>query len=374
MANENTKKQLLIKDADRYKNIFPINYIVNVIDFDSNENLESILKRFNHVMVSITGTKAVIRAEVPSLLRHKGLHISYIYDDKLHTEYYKGDSIVDSEWIKDANWGFTLNDNNNDSIVIKDGSIHFSMFDQEIKDAINSIVDITRLQATATAVKGNDASANVTYHNGVFSFNFMLPKGDKGDNFAVDKIYSSVAAMNAGYATDGVKLGGFVIIDTGSVEDEDTAKLYCKGDEAYQYITDLSGAKGIQGVGVASMQQTEISSADGGTNTWQATLTDGQTFDFVVKNGNRGERGPQGERGPKGDQGNPGPAGRTPTISFGISGTTLQVTIDGVTTNLIDLATLITKTRVVNALNQPGEVTMSQHWRFNAGVANHGTN
>ena len=47
------------------------------------------------------------------------------------------------------------------------------MFDQEIKDAINSIVDITRLQATATAIKGNDARAEVTYHNGVLTLCFL---------------------------------------------------------------------------------------------------------------------------------------------------------------------------------------------------------
>lgn len=40
-------------------------------------------------------------------------------------------------------------------------------------------------------------------------------KGDTGDPFAIAKIYSSISAMNNGYATDGVKIGGFVLIDTG---------------------------------------------------------------------------------------------------------------------------------------------------------------
>lgn len=73
------------------------------------------------------------------------------------------------------------------------------------------------------------------------------PKGETGAPFAVSKVYSSVAAMNAGYATDGVPVGGFVVIDTGNVEDEDNAKLYMKGASSYQYITDLSGAEGMQG-------------------------------------------------------------------------------------------------------------------------------
>ena len=37
------------------------------------------------------------------------------------------------------------------------------------------------------------------------------------------------------------------MIDTGSVEDADTGKLYCKSSSAYTFIVDLSGARGIQG-------------------------------------------------------------------------------------------------------------------------------
>lgn len=73
------------------------------------------------------------------------------------------------------------------------------------------------------------------------------PKGDKGDAFRVSKVYASVAEMNAGYETDGVPEGGFVVIDTGNVEDEDNAKLYFKGTSAYTYLTDLSGAQGMKG-------------------------------------------------------------------------------------------------------------------------------
>ena len=72
-------------------------------------------------------------------------------------------------------------------------------------------------------------------------------KGEKGDPFAVAKTYPSVAAMNAGFATDGVKEGGFVVINTENVEDEDNAKLYVKGKSAYTFLTDLSGAQGMKG-------------------------------------------------------------------------------------------------------------------------------
>lgn len=98
-------------------------------------------------------------------------------------------------------------------------------------------------------------------------------QGEKGDPFAVKKIYSSVSAMNTGYATDGVEVGQFVLIDTGNVEDADNAKLFVKGEVSYNYITDLSGAQGMQG-----------------------------------PQGIQGEQGPQGEQGLQGVQGEKGDA------------------------------------------------------------------
>ena len=93
-------------------------------------------------------------------------------------------------------------------------------------------------------------------------------KGEKGDPFRVAKTYASVEEMNAGYASDGVPVGQFVMITTGNVNDEDNAKLYVKGETEYEFVTDLSGAQGI-----------------------------------------KGDKGDQGEKGDKGDQGDPGPAG-----------------------------------------------------------------
>ena len=72
-------------------------------------------------------------------------------------------------------------------------------------------------------------------------------KGDDGKPFRISKTYASVSAMNAGYSTDGVEEGGFVLITTGNVEDEDNAKLYVKGASRYEYLTDMSGAQGVEG-------------------------------------------------------------------------------------------------------------------------------
>ena len=97
------------------------------------------------------------------------------------------------------------------------------------------------------------------------------PKGDKGDSFSFAKVFTSVQQMNDGFATDGLEEGAIVIINTDNIEDEDNAKVYVKGAEKYNFLTDLSGATGIQGP--------------------------------------KGETGPQGPKGERGDQGPQGPAG-----------------------------------------------------------------
>ena len=117
-------------------------------------------------------------------------------------------------------------------------------------------------------------------------------KGDKGDAFSIAKIYTSVAEMNEGFATDDVPQGGFVLINTGNVEDADNAKLYVKDAEAYVYLTDLSGSAGIQG----PPGEDGADGATGATGTsmrmkgaWAATTqytNDTQYIDIVTYNGN----------------------------------------------------------------------------------------
>ena len=99
--------------------------------------------------------------------------------------------------------------------------------------------------------------------------------------------------MNAGFATDGVKEGQFVLIDTGNVEDEDNAKLYVKGSTSYTYITDLSGATGMTGPQGPQGKQ-----------------------GIQGEKGDTGLQGPKGDPGEKGDTGAQGPAGQTPDLEI----------------------------------------------------------
>lgn len=81
---------------------------------------------------------------------------------------------------------------------------------------------------------------------------------------------------------------------------------------------------GSPGVGISKIEQTTISTDDGGINVWTATLTDGSTYQFEVRNGQRGADGAPGEKGEKGDTGEQGPQGeqgeRGPAGPQGVQG------------------------------------------------------
>ena len=164
-------------------------------------------------------------------------------------------------------------------------------------------------------------------------------KGDKGDAFSIAKIYASVAEMNEGFATDDVPQGGFVLINTGNVEDADNAKLYVKDTDAYVYLTDLSGSAGIQGppgedgaAGATGATGTSMR-MKGAWATGTSYVNDASYIDLVTYNGNTYAAvdshmaGASFEddtahwnliaaAGAAGAQGEQGPAGETPTVTI----------------------------------------------------------
>lgn len=107
-------------------------------------------------------------------------------------------------------------------------------------------------------------------------------QGPTGKDFSIYKTYSSIAEMQADAAN--VPEGDFVLIAS-TPEDPDNAKLYVRTSssvpsEAFDYLTDMSGAQGMKG--------------------------------------DTGPQGPQGPQGIQGPQGDPGPtytAGDAITIS-----------------------------------------------------------
>ena len=69
---------------------------------------------------------------------------------------------------------------------------------------------------------------------------------------------------------------------------------------------------GTDGVGVESITQTTTSTEDGGSNIVTATLTDGTTSTFTIRNGSKGSQGEQGIQGIQGEPGADGEDGYTP--------------------------------------------------------------
>lgn len=126
-----------------------------------------------------------------------------------------------------------------------------------------------------------------------------------GDAFTVVKTYPSIQAMQDDYNNPEVKKGQFVMIDTGDVENEEDSRLYLKGNTEWKFISDLSGAQGIQGL---SAYQVAVQHGFEGTeDEWLISLKGekGETGPKGDK-GDTGEKGATGERGPQGLQGERG--------------------------------------------------------------------
>ena len=146
----------------------------------------------------------------------------------------------------------------------------------------------------------------------------MNIKGEAG-TFAISRTYPSIVAMNAGYSTDNVPIGGLVVIDS-NISDPDNAKLFVKGNSQYDYLTDMSGAQGIQGP-QGEKGDTGNTGETGATFT-PSVAANGDiswTNDKGLVNPNtiniRGPQGIQGPKGEKGDTGNTGETGATPVIT-----------------------------------------------------------
>lgn len=170
----------------------------------------------------------------------------------------------------------------------------------------NMTVAATGLPAGAAPV------ATITEVDGHKHIAFQIPKGDKGKDFHIAKTFASISAMMAYTGTD-LEEYDFAMIDTGSVEDPDTGKLYCYEPDKnpkWSYIGDLSGAQGIKG--------------ETGNGIASAVLNSDYTLTLNWTNGDhyttpsiRGEQGRQGETGPTGPTGPTGSTGATPNISIG---------------------------------------------------------
>lgn len=167
------------------------------------------------------------------------------------------------------------------------------------------------------------------------------PKGDPGEAFRISKTYGSVEEMHAGFATDGLPNGAFVIIDAGDVEDPDNAGVWCKGDSAYVFIVDMSGMSGIRGPdgppgpeGPTGPKGDSFSGAtatiDGGSGTPRVDVAvEGEGQSKSLRLAFHDLQGPKGDRGDNGTSPSAKveqtPTGATLTVTDGSGTTTAQL-------------------------------------------------
>lgn len=181
-------------------------------------------------------------------------------------------------------------------------------------DALKGQAEIVILETTEAkeaAESATEHAQSVLDHPGYIGSDFHVYVWDyttgayrktdtilRPEAFNIYRTYRSVALMEADAAN--VPEGKFVIINTGSVEDEDTGRLYVKTATDFEYLVDISGMRGFTG----KTPQFSI-----------GTITTGDTPDITVS-----EDGTD-------DAGNPkyklnfilqrGPRGFTPELSIG---------------------------------------------------------
>lgn len=139
-------KQLYEKlGQNSYDKVFPITYLQNILDKDTNNDLTVVLSRFNHLWIPYQGTRVNTRKAVPAIFRRNSLTISY-YDAEHNisvTESYIGSNMqagVEASWVSDDNWTKILSEKyleeSGAKIPIADGTIDWNMLNEALKQMI----------------------------------------------------------------------------------------------------------------------------------------------------------------------------------------------------------------------------------------------
>ena len=119
--------------------------------------------------------------------------------------------------------------------------------------------------------------------------------GPQGEPFRIKKTYSSVAEMNADF--NNMEYGDYVMIAS-TVEIEDNAKLYTRGETQWIFITDFSGATGIRGpVGPTPNIQVGTVTSGSTPSVTRSGTDENPVLNFVLQKGDKGDKGNTGDTG-----------------------------------------------------------------------------
>lgn len=135
------------------------------------------------------------------------------------------------------------------------------------------------------------------------------PQGETGKAFSIYKTYPSVEAMNEDAAN--VPEGSFVLIAS-TEGDPDNAKLYVKATDTFTYLSDLSGAQGIQGEpgkngapGITPVISVKVTTLEAGHDATvnQEGSAEAPVITFGIPRGRDGTNGQNGSDGVNGKDG-----------------------------------------------------------------------
>lgn len=101
MSQQLVKKKL----TGGYENVMPKSWIEAIKDKNTGQTLVEILQGFNMYFLPYNGNTPSTRCLVPTILRKKGLWITYVkYDGNVYTEWYAANEIDDKSWGNSSNW------------------------------------------------------------------------------------------------------------------------------------------------------------------------------------------------------------------------------------------------------------------------------
>ncbi len=186
----------------------------------------------------------------------------------------------------------------------------------------NGITPTLKVGSTSTGNAGTNASVTMTDNNNVYTLNFVIPKGEKGDTGA--KGDAGTKGQDGAKGADGItptlKVGTVTTLEAGS----NATVTMSKNNNEYTLNFGIpKGNKGDTGASGGSGETTVINpTITIGTvtngDTASATITGDSpnyTLNLVLPKGDKGAKGDKGDAGAKGAD------GITPTIAVGATTT-----------------------------------------------------
>ena len=247
-------------------------------------------------------------------LRKNTLNVSYTNGESDSVEVKDGTGIrahtqeesVDANGLRSNTLSLAYTDGGENTVVVKDGvgikehsaekstdengrakstlNVSYTDGKTDTVQIADGIGIKSAAQTKASTLSGELNEYTVKLTDGTES-KIKVYNGRAGKDFRIRKTYTSIAEMEADFSGDEVETYEFAMIDTGSVEDADTGKLYCKGETEWKYIGDLSGAQGIKGDTGNGIASVENSLTEEGKIKVAIKMTDGTSNEFLINNG-----------------------------------------------------------------------------------------